>query len=417
MKILFLNTFDQKGGAARAAYRLHQGLRASGIDSQMLVRGKESDNGSVISATRNASITQRLAYVLAPQAERLALRRYPKRKDDPFSVNLYPNRIAQQVRTLKPDLIHMTWTQSNFVPVQALKHFHRPILWRLPDMWAFTGGCHYAGECDGYLKQCGCCPLLGSNREDDLSRTVWTRKAQHWRDLNLTIVTPSRWLAECARSSSLFQNRRVEVIPNGLDLSRYRPLNREFARQALGLPQDRKLIVFGAIKSLDDPRKGSGFLIEALQRLSAVWSNHAEVVIFGANPPDNPPQMGFEAHYTGHLYDDISLALLYSAADVTVVPSVQEAFGQTASESLACGTPVVAFAATGLLDIVDHQQNGYLARAFEVDDLAAGIAWVLEDDDRRARLSRQARLKAETQFEIGAVARRYADLYREILER
>jgi glycosyltransferase involved in cell wall biosynthesis len=287
---------------------------------------------------------------------------------------------------------------------------------RLHDIWAFTGGCNYSSGCDQYIKFCGACPQLGSQKESDISQWVWQRKAKAWKNINLTIVTPSRWLAECARKSSLFHNLRIEVIANGLDDQVYKPIDQTMARKLLNLPLDKKLVLFGAMNSTSNRRKGFHLLEPALRKLSQDKSQeNIELVIFGASQPANIPNFGLKTHYLGRLYDDISLALVYSAADVMTVPSIQEAFGQTASESLACGTPVVAFDITGLKDIVAHQQNGYLAKPFDVDDLAKGIAWVLEDKHRWLSLSQRSREKVEQEFTLQAQAQKYISLYRSLL--
>jgi glycosyltransferase involved in cell wall biosynthesis len=248
---------------------------------------------------------------------------------------------------------------------------------------------------------------------------VWRRKAGAWKNLNLTIVAPSAWLAECAKASSLFRDLRVEVIPHGLDLKTYRPVEQKLARKLLHLPQDRRLVLFGAQSgATSDPRKGFHLLQPALKLLNRSGSqDNIELVVFGATQPSDAVDLGFNTHYLGRFHDDISLALVYSAADVMVVPSMQEAFGQTASESLACGTPVVAFGATGLKDIVDREQNGYLATPFEVEDLARGIAWVLDDEERHQKLRLFARKKAEAEFTLDLQARRHLSLFTEILEK
>jgi glycosyltransferase involved in cell wall biosynthesis len=283
-------------------------------------------------------------------------------------------------------------------------------------MWPMTGGCNYNEGCDRYQHTCGSCPQLFSQRESDLSRWIWRRKARAWKNLNLSLVAPSRWMAQCAAESSLFRDRRIEVIPGGLDTHTYRPIPRQTARELLNLPQNKHLVLFGAPGAVTDKRKGFHLLLPALQNLSqAGWGDRLEIVVFGASQAESSARLSFKTHYLGKLSDDITLALAYSAADVMVVPSLQESFGQTASESLACGTPVVAFNSTGLKDIVDHQQNGYLAKPFEVDDLAQGIAWVLEEDDRRQALAQAAREKAIRSFSVALQADRYQSLFQEIV--
>ncbi|MDJ0732792.1 MAG: glycosyltransferase family 4 protein [Nostocaceae cyanobacterium] len=409
MKILHLSTSDIEGGAARAAYRLHKGLQNLGETSQMLVRAKSSVDKTVI-AQKN------ILTKLGPPASGLPLKFYPKRHRSMFSSQWFPDAIAPQVKQINPDIIHLHWICNGFVQIETLAKFKKPLVWTLHDMWAFTGGCHYTQECDRYLNSCGNCPQLKSNKNRDLSSFVWTRKAKAWKNLNLTIVSPSVWLGECAKSSSVFQNLRVEVIPHGLDLEKYKPIEKEIARKLLNLPQDKRLVLFGTSPgTTGDKRKGFYLLQPAVQHLSqSGWENQLELVVFGGSKPENPIDLGFKTHYLGQFHDDISLALVYSAADVMVVPSIQEAFGQTASESLACGTPVVAFAATGLKDIVDHQQNGYLAQPFEVEDLAQGIAWILEEPQRYEKLRINAREKAQRELSLELQARRYLSLMTEI---
>jgi glycosyltransferase involved in cell wall biosynthesis len=284
-------------------------------------------------------------------------------------------------------------------------------------MWAFTGGCHYDENCGLYSENCGKCPILNSKNEKDLSYKVLRRKKRAWRDLNLTIVTPSHWLAKCARASALFHDQRIEVIPNGLDLKVFQPIDKHFAQNLLSLPQGKKFILFGAFRSMDKRRKGFHLLQPALQELArnTAWNTGLEMIIFGVSEPYNPPDLGLKTHYMGYLHDDISLAILYSAANVMVVPSVQEAFGQTALEAIACGTPVVAFHTTGLIDIIEHMKTGYLAKPFDSNDLANGITWILSDNERWQTLSQQERQKVENEFAQEHVAQRYASLYEEIL--
>ncbi|MFN6526259.1 glycosyltransferase family 4 protein [Nostoc sp. ChiSLP03a] len=413
MKILHISTHDISGGAARAAYRLHTGLQNIGLQSQMLVQEKSSNDKTIIAP--KVRLFQGIAKAKLT-VESLPLKLYRQKKNTPFFTQWLPDRVIPKVAQINPDIINLHWISGGFMQIETFAKLKRPLVWTLHDMWGFTGGCHVTGECDRYKVSCGACPQLNSGNEWDLSRWVWQRKAKAWKNLNLTLVSPSSWLAECACSSSLFQNLRIEVIPHGLDTQKYRPINQYFAREALNLPQNKKLILFGAIEATSDKNKGFHLLQPALQELSkSGWKDDLEVVIFGASQPENPPDLGFKTHYLGHLHDAISLATVYSAADVMLVPSLQESFGQTASESFACGTPVVAFNSTGLKDIVDHQQNGYLAKPYEVEDFAKGITWVLENEQRLQKLSFYAREKAEQKFTLELQARRYSALFQEIL--
>ncbi|NLO17471.1 MAG: glycosyltransferase, partial [Arcobacter butzleri] len=162
-------------------------------------------------------------------------------------------------------------------------------------------------------------------------------------------------------------------LPNPIDTNTFKPFDKESSRELWSLPKDKKLVLFGAMGATSDPRKGFKELSKALSLINT----DVEFVVFGSSKPQNASDFGFKTHYLGHLHDDVSLVTLYSAVDVMVVPSLQENLSNAVMESLACGVPVVAFGATGLLDIVDHQTNGYLAEPFESEDMACGIEWVL----------------------------------------
>ena len=414
MKVLHLSTFDNSGGAAKAAYRLHQGLVNQQVDSQMLVQTKVTGDYRVYNPL--GKLRKGLA-VFRPIIDRLPL----ILSRQPFlpykSLQWLPNSTIADIDALDPDIIHLHWISEGFISIESLAKLNKPVVLTLHDMWSFTGVCHYSDECDRYKISCGSCPQLASTKDFDLSRWVWKRKAKSWQKLNLTAVAPSKWMTDCARSSSLLQNKEVKLIHHGLNTTIYKPVEKKTARTILNLPQDKKLVLFGAITATEDERKGFSYLKAALQKLSkSDWQNQLEIVIFGTDPSANPPDLGFKCHYQGRLNDDISLAIAYAAADVMVVPSTQESFGQTACEALACGTPVVAFKTTGLQDIVEHQQNGYLARPFEIDDLAAGIIWVVDNQDRWQSLCRRAREKVEQEFTLETVSNQYLELYKQILK-
>ncbi len=407
MKVLHLSTSDIEGGAARAAYRLHQGLQNISVDSEMLVRAKKSLDKTVTDK-------QDILTKLGPIASRLPLRLYQQRDRVMFSPQWVPDSVVASVKSIEPHIINLHWICNGFIKIENLAKFNKPIVWTLHDMWVFTGGCHTTKGCILYQKHCGNCPQLNSKKNWDLSSWTWQRKAKSWQSLNLTIVSPSKWLANCAMSSSLLQSFKIEIIPHGLNLNRYKPIEKRVTRTILEFPQDRQLIGFGS-GSINDHNKGFNLLYQALEKLiSEGLAENIELVIFGSLKPKEALDLKIKIYYLERFHDDVSLSLIYSSLDVMVVPSLQEAFGQTASESLACGTPVIAFDATGLKDIIDHQQNGYLAKPYEIEDLARGIAWLLEDKNRHQQLRIKAREKAEKQFSLELQAKRYLSLYQQI---
>ncbi len=371
-RILHLSFSDTYDGAGRAAYRLHTGLCSYGYDSRMLVQHRHLNDPSVHAAPHG-----RLQRYLPTYLDHLPLLVYPQRRIFAgWSVGWRMNHLPRLVAAHNPDIIHLHWMGNGYLPIRALAAFGRPLVWTLHDMGPFTGGCHYDAGCGRYAQGCGACPQLGSHHPHDLSAWCVQQKRAAWDDLPLTLVAPSQWMSTCARRSSVLAQYRCVVIPNGLDLQRFRPQPKATARAALGLPLDRDLLLFGANNSLTDPRKGAVLLEAALHQAREDGSlDHAAAVIFGAAAPAR--FAGLPTHSMGYINDEERLATLYAAADLFIAPSVQDNFPNTVLEALACGTPVVAFGVGGLIDMIQHQQSGYLAQPGNPSDLANGIAWVL----------------------------------------
>lgn len=414
MKVLFFNGSDIEGGASRAATRLLHGVHARGIDARLYVQRKYG-NDPLIDGP--ASLFGRALSFARPTIEQHLLGITPGKVTGPFSAALLPDRLAAHAGRMTPDIIHLHWV-ARMMRLETLQRFKAPIVWTMHDSWAFTGGCYLPGDCTRYRESCGACPLLGSAwRENDLSKRIWERKQKAWQDLNMTIIAPSRWMADCARASSLFRTTRIEVIPNGLDLDRFKPCDRRAARDILSLPRDKKLILFGAKSATNDRNKGFHLLMEAMRELKngSGFEDTLELLVFGSTEPATRTDLGFNTHYLGWQQDDAVLGLLYAAADVFVLPSLQESLGYTAMEAMACGTPCAAFNQGGVPDLIDHLHNGYLAQPYEPSDLANGIRWVLENDERHQQLSLQARHKVEQEFAVEKVAERHNALYRELV--
>ncbi len=413
MKVLHVSTSDIHGGAFGAAYRLHQGMQQIGLDSKMLVQLKRSDDYTVFGPSL---IKQRLFSDLRPMLDYVPAVFYPRRRRIIFSPALLPSGIVRKINKLNPEVVNLHWITGGFVRLEELAKIKKPLVWTIHDMWSFTGGCHYSGDCLKYQVSCGhCSDFLRSSMNYDLSRFIYNRKKRTYAKIdNLTIVSPSHWLKKTAQTSSLFKNQKIEVIPNAINTEVYRPIPQAEARRILNLPQDQKLILFGAVNATVDKRKGHDYLKKALAKLSIPAT---QLLIFGASQPAQPEKLKFPTRYLGRLYDDTTLALLYSAADVMVAPSLQENLACSIMEALACGTPVVAFNIGGNADMIEHQKNGYLAQPLDVNDLAKGIDWILAAANRRSELSRQARQKVLTEFSAEKVAAKYKQLYASIINR
>ncbi|MDX9859596.1 MAG: glycosyltransferase family 4 protein [Rhodospirillales bacterium] len=413
MRVIHVSPTDIDGGAAKGSYNLHRGLQRAGVDSMLLVQRKYSDDPSVIAIHgAHSEFHDRVR----DRLDRLPLGFVGWRGQNWWTVGWIPFDVSPALARLKPDIVQFHWAGRGAAAIESMKRL-RPyhIVWTLRDMWPLTGGCHYTAGCEKFLTECRDCPQLRSSFPVDLARWQWFRKFRSRKDLCITYIALSNWLADYARRSPLVHGNEVSVIPNGVDTDVYAPMDKAKARASWGLPADKRIALFGAVKATSDPRKGYVFLQDALARLAATeGQDRLMLVVFGADSIDVDTRL--ETRSVGWVEEDRRLAQLYACADVMVVPSLQENLGKTAIESMACGVPVAAFDNTGMPDIVDHRVNGYLAGNLSADDLAAGIAWCLEQTAESDRLQINARNKVIRCFDLHQVAARYIDLYHRLLQ-
>lgn len=412
MQILTLNWSDIDGGAARASHRVASQIVEFGVPLRMRVMRKFGNDPWVTGA--DGLLEQIWARVITRAERGLVRLSGVKDRDLTWSFNSLPNFMFPQSMYETASVVHINWVGKGTLPLSSLPKINKPLVWTLHDSWAFTGGCHIPYDCRRFEKSCGDCPQLRSPAANDASHRHWIRKAAYLSKTSSHFVAPSSWMAEQAKASSLLGNAPVSVIPNGLDTNIFRRSDKFQAREILKLPQEKCLILFGAMYADTDQNKGLSFLLDSLKRLQSKEASFAEkyeLVIFGSCSPASLKNLPIPATMLGVINDDHKLALAYSAADVTVVPSKMESFGQVALESLSCGTPVVAFATTGITDIVKHLENGYLARKFDTDDLANGISLMCESNDFIKSLPPRAREWVLNTFDINITARQYLDLF------
>lgn len=410
LKILTVNTDDIKGGAAIAAYRLHTGLLKLGLDSKMMVYNKHSRDPNVLfGETCLADIR-----ILKRRINTLRLLPYTNKTKAIFSAAISPSfLINKKINELNPDIVHLHWINAEFIRIENLVKIKTPIIWSLHDMWPFTGGCHYNNGCSHYLNHCHSCPTLGSSKQKDLSYSVFERKFNALKKIeNITFIGLSSWIANSARESALLKNHRIEQLPNCIDTDFFYPIDKNASKEALGMPNDKKLVVFGASSATSDPRKGFQLLLDSIKEIQ--HPNDVEILIFGGDNRESKKIDGVTVRFIGLLNDAISLRLVYNAADILIAPSLEENLSNTIMESMSCATPVVAFNIGGNSDLITHKIDGYLAEEICPSSLAAGINWALYNTDSLA-LSASARKKVLSKFEISLVSKQYKNLYKNIL--
>ena len=419
MKVVHINKSDTDGGASVAARRIHTALRKAGVDSHMLVQTKKSDDPFVTAVSdgrlghaRNFINFVRERLDILP-SERQASLRYN------FSIASTGQDVSSHPLVRDADVIHLHWFNQGFLSLKnlrALARLGKPIVWTLHDMWPFTGGCHYAGFCLEFDEHCGFCQFLSNQSRNDLSAQVFKKKRDIYSGVNLTAVSCSQWLNSFASSGALFRHVKCCTIPNPIDTAVFRPLDKAQCRRQLGLPLDKKLLLFGAAK-VDDVRKGYRYLDEALRIISdsfPLLSERIELLVFG-RVKDQNFSPAFKSHQFDFVSDVDTLVKIYNAADVFVLPSLQDNLPNTVVESMACGTPVVGFRIGGVPEMIVHGRTGYLAEVKNCLSLANGIYSMLFFDNvngRDAVCSHAASLFGED-----TVAQQYIKVYQDAINR
>ncbi|MBY0543710.1 MAG: glycosyltransferase family 4 protein [Sphingobacteriaceae bacterium] len=418
MKVVHLNTYDGNGGAGRACLRLSEALNANGIDSEVLVYYKFGQNSKVKNLSKGLFAKMRAIFNI--MAERYFARLFVKAVKTPFSLQWFGKSLIHNKTLKQADIIHLHWINHGFLSPKFLAELDlldKPIVWTFHDSNAFTGGCHVRYSCENFHQQCGNCPLLRSSGKDDISHKNWLRKQKAYSELNFHIVAPSKWMAKSVKESSLLGMRNLNVIPNTIEIAVFKPYVKSEAKKILKIAANHFVIMSGFMPSKNDKHKGTQYLIAALNELSSrpeIPNEQIELVIFGNKDEKNMPNFPFKTTFLGTINKDEHLAKCYAAADVFVLPSLEDNLPNTVMESLACATPVVAFKTGGIPDMVKHLENGYLAKYENATDLADGIEWLFLHEDREA-IQKEARRTILNHFAPAVIATKHEELYLDLL--
>lgn len=419
VKVIHLNTYSGQGGAGRACLRLNKALIDQGIDSEVWINFSFDENNQVQNFSKGFFSKWLTAAGIV--LEGLAGKIFMKPLRIPFSFPVWGRNISNHPALKQADIIHMHWINHAFLrpaDLAKLSHLNKPMVWTFHDSNAFTGGCHVRYNCDHYQNECGNCPVLKDPDPEDWSHKIWLQKQEAYRHLNFTVIAPSKWMADSVGKSKLLGSCEIKNIPNTLDTTVFRQFAKFEARQRLGLSTDKFILLSGFMPSRNDQHKGTEFLLEAIAifiKEYQVNPDEVELIVFGNRDDKNVPKFPIRTTFLGTISDDEKLALCYSAADAFLAPSLEDNLPNTVMESLACGTPVVAFTTGGIPDMVKHKHNGYLAEYRSSADLAAGIAWVYNHGDR-TELNANARKIIEEYFSEQIIANQHIELYHSLLK-
>jgi len=413
VNIALLSSYDLEGGAARAAQRLFEALRGAGINATLHVLYRSGGDAHVHGASSAAA---RLAARLRWRADQAPGAALGLQRGE-FSLNWLGAGLARRLRGAAADVVHLHWINAGFISVAAIAALRVPVVWTAHDMWPFTGGCHYDAGCGRFESQsCSPCPMQQRALALALPRQRLAAKVRAADATRLRFIGPSRWMAGVAARSPVARGRAVQVIPNAIDTTRFKPIDRAAARQLFGLPDDRTVLLFGAVNAEADARKGHAQLDAALRLLQARGqAQRLLLCVFGSATRGDGILHGIPVRHVGHLHDDESLIALYAAADVFVAPSLQDNLPNTVLEANACGLPSVAFDIGGMADLVEHGSTGWLVAAGDAAALADGIAHAVDHVAWRQTAGAAARVAAVARFSYPVVAAAHAALYRQAL--
>lgn len=408
MKVLKIHLSDSHkgGGGGIAMYRLHTALRKAGVDSRILCRRKTINDSHIAELPRIPRIEPALHRVTS----RLGL-------NDVHRLGSF--QVTKHKFYRDADIIHFHGTHGGTLSYLAIPSLTRskPAVFTLHDMWAMTGHCAVSYDCDRWKTGCGRCPYPNNHPSirRDGTRTEWKLKDWSYSHSHLTIISPSTWMTEQAKQSML--NRfPIRQIPHGLDTEVYRPIDAHLSRSLLGLPLDKKIMLF-ASQQLKNPRKGGDLLLESLHRLPMPLKAEALLLTFGHYEGEKVSETaGIPTINLGYIKDDQEKATIYSAADFLISPTRQDNLPLIILESMACGTPTVAFAVGGVADLVRSGVTGYLAEPENSESLCEGIIQLLENDSLRDQMSEQCRAIVLNEFTLELYLQRHLELYQELLE-
>jgi len=422
MKILQISTMDY-GGAGKAAYRLHLGLKSIGVDSKMLVlnRGLQDDDIIQIETPSNNNLVANIQDRIRKKLISFDLDKTGYKETasyDLFSDIKTLHNISQHPLVKEADIITLRWITGFVDYREFFSNVNKPIIWRLSDMNPFTGGCHYSNGCMRYLDGCGACPQLASKTPNDLSRKIFQKKESAYANKNIHIVTISGWHKDCARRSPLFRQFPVETIPNGLLENTFKKQDKEYSRDLLNLPRDKILILFGANSIIG--RKGHRQLLKALRVLiKKVNPSHIGLVMFGRYMPlqEFEKESAFKVYRLGFIRDEVLLPAVYSSCDMFLMPSLEEAFGQMCLEAMACGTPPIGFEVGGIRDMIIPNKTGLLVQPGNKHDFADKIEYMVKHPEEREEMGKNAVRRVEQEYTMKKQAERYLKLYESILRK
>lgn len=403
MRVLHINTSDT-GGAGKAVIRLMNGLLDTNIANDLLVLYNYQQHPHIHKFSPDTNtLFKKLQFSLKYRLHQYSQKKALNGKNQDYEVFSFPEslyNIPSHPLFQQADIIHLHWV-AGFVDYPSFfRHCNKPIVWTLHDLNPFTGGFHYEGD---YL----------NNKEEyaQLDNKIRNTKYKSLKNThNLQVISPSSWMQEVAQKKNFFNRFQQSHIPNGINLNVYKPLDKAKARKKLGLPDNKRVLIFLA-ENINNKRKGFELLSKALKHVAP----EGNLILLVGN--HHNISLDFPHHKLNYIDNDHRIAETYACADACIVPSLEDNLPNTMLESLACGIPVVAFDTGGIPDMVVPYETGLLASEKNHKMLGEKINEILHDPQLRATLGQNARKKALTEFSIDLQTKSYIEIYQQMLHK
>ncbi|MGI6394058.1 MAG: glycosyltransferase [bacterium] len=407
MKVVHINTSFGRGGAANLMSILSKNLKRDfGVQNHYIVSYSTfEDNDFKIHC-----VEDRKCFFGQRKIQRIFV-------ENGFMDVFLPSQkyeILKKVSVIQPDIIHIHNTHGGYFEISLLKKLSKvaPVVWTFHDMFNFTGHCAHSFDCERWEAGCGKCPnidIYPAIRKDKTKSLLW-HKRRVCRSSQFTIVTPSKWLYDCVKRSIL-KDKDVRLIYNGIDTNIFKKIDKREAREKLSLPKDKKIILFSANGGINNPFKGGKFVFDVYEKLK-----EREDILF-LNIGGEKTEISENWINYDYIQSEEEMALMYSAADIYLFPTLADNCPLTVIESMLCGLPIVTFDVGGVPEIVEHEKTGYIAKYKDPDDLLKGVEMLLNNENMREEFGISGEKRAREMFDAKIMAEKYYELYCELLNK
>lgn len=405
MKLGIFNYTDSSGGAARASYRIHKSLIEQGVDSTFFVSKKTLKDKNI---KCNPYLAEEISLIFRQKISSLLMKIFSKNSDDYNSLSLISSFWPKYINHLNIDIVHLNWINAEMLSINDIIKISKPIVWTFHDMWPILGTLHTTTQRDKTINQLN---LKNKNKFNfNIDKWTYQRKKKIWtRPFN--IVTPSKWLEDCVKNSEFMKDWHVQTIGHPVDTNLWKPISKFEAKKKLGINPNYKIILFGADGGTKSYNKGFDMLSMVINSID-LKDIQVKLCIFGDEK--EKLKLSIPIYNFGKIEEDVKLSLIYSAADICVVPSRVESFCQVAAEAQSCGTPVLSFSVGGLIDIIKHEVTGFLVQPFDLDEFAKYLKDYLNGEYNNTEFNKNSRKRVCELFSKTTISKKYINLYKSL---